>query len=64
MSIIETLFGNLEGAATPAGFRPEGWKIPSKKPGDSSIILTRGNADGTHTTVRLPIKSVGHKIIR
>ncbi len=54
MSLIEKIFGRLEGAATPAGFRPKGWEIPSKMPGDSNGIMTTGNADGTHTIARLP----------
>lgn len=54
---IEKLLGiinqSLEGPRTPAGFRPKGWEIPPKRPGDSDILLTKGEADGSHVTIRV-----------
>ena len=44
----------LEGSITQPGERPKGWEVPSMKEGDSHILITRGEIDGTHVTTRFP----------
>lgn len=62
MSSIESFLGwlnqSFEPPTTPPGFRPKGWEIPPKKPGDSDILMTTGKADGTRTTARLPSRAL------
>lgn len=58
-SLVERFLGDLnEALKGDPVFTPRsqviGWKIPPKGIGDSDTIMTRGEADGSHTTVRLP----------
>lgn len=65
-SLIEQFLGGLnevlavDPVRTPRS-KVSGWEIPPKGPGDSDIIMTRGEADGSHTTVRLQKQSTDSK---
>ena len=52
--LLDKLNQSSEGPGVQPGFRPKGWEIPPKMTGDSDVIMTTGNADGTHKIVRLP----------
>lgn len=53
---------SLDGPLTPPGQRPKGWEVPPKGSGDSDILITKGEADGSHTTIRLPELGIGGRI--